>query len=86
MERRAPVGTGGTEEVVGKRPLSPACHSRSNPRHRWAAARGGNRLAGLHAKLIGDRASTEKLPANSPRRRPTLAALRFLADPDGGAR
>ena len=45
---------------------------------RWAAAAGGNRLDRLHQLLIGDQNHVASLAEDDPRRRPTVARVRFL--------
>ncbi len=57
------------------------CHiphtHRKIPR-RWTAAEGGNRLSLLHQLLVADRNHVDSLPEADPRRRPSVARVRFL--------
>ncbi len=48
------------------------------PRHRWAAALGGNRLGGLRQLLAGDAHGIACLPPDHPRRKPSLPRLAWL--------
>jgi hypothetical protein len=55
--------------------------SRTSPKSskgsHWTARAGGNRLDRLHTLLVGDRNHVDSLPADDPRRRPTMPAVRL---------
>ena len=53
----------------------------NNPRPKrrgWSASAGGNRITRITAVLIGEQNLVNHLPADSPRRTPTLSKLKFL--------
>jgi hypothetical protein len=53
---------------------------KSKSARQWAVAAGGNRLDRLHQLLVGDQNHIESLPADSPRRRPTMPRIRFAEE------
>ena len=57
-----------------------SARKRHKPHRRWAATAGGTRLSKVKSLLVGDHHAIEALPADQPRRHPTLPFLRFLQD------